>query len=343
MNRLTEIFLCATCKGNGRANARAGIGIYFGEGDPRNAAGYLDGVTNNQAILFASIEALKRSMKSPTVSIYCNSKYVIDGINNWITGWKSNNWKNAKNQPIANVELWITFDCLYTSRTGVSLKYVDSKSSQYKKASELAHLAENNEVPISYVNIPPSEITQSFEKVAAINSESRQGTNAPIIPEPTLDTALKSTASNQEVIKVYTDGSCRGNGKTGARAGIGIFVADGDSRNVSERYLDGPTNNRAEIYAVIRALEIFKDAPNVMIYSDSQYTINGIKTWINNWKKQGWKTSNGQPVANKDLWQRFDQLYSARKDVSIEYVEAHCGIYGNEKADEFANRGAMLN
>ncbi|KAJ3274725.1 hypothetical protein HDV01_002247 [Terramyces sp. JEL0728] len=313
--RLTEIFLSTTFRGNGRA--RAGIGIYFGDGDSRNVAGFLDGVTNNQAILFAAIEALKRTLQSRSVTIYCNSKYVIDGINTWVSGWKHNNWRNAKNQPIANVELWMAFDCLYSSRTGVVLQYSgDSTLIGFRKAFELA-----KEGSISHSIMLPVQL--------------QNPDNTPV------DTLASSTPIDASV-KVYTDGSCRGNGKAGARAGIGIFVADGDPRNVSERYLDGPTNNRAEIFAIIRALEIFKDTPNVKIYSDSQYTINGIKNWIQNWKRRDWKTSNGQPVSNKDLWMKLDLLFSARNDVKIEYVEAHKGIYGNEMADKLANNGAMM-
>ena len=94
-----------------------------------------------------------------------------------------------------------------------------------------------------------------------------------------------------------------------------------------------------ELEACVRALEIVPPhlLPNVK--TDSRYVIDGLRKWILNWKKNNWKTASNQPVKNKDLWERLDSLniekFSNR--VQFEWVPAHTGIVGNERADSLAN------
>jgi ribonuclease HI len=80
----------------------------------------------------------------------------------------------------------------------------------------------------------------------------------------------------EEVTIVYTDGSCLNNGREGARGGIGVFFAEKDERNLSEKLdstLTPPTNQRAELMAAIRALEIINNEESIEIRTDSKYTI----------------------------------------------------------------------
>ncbi|CAG8459870.1 929_t:CDS:2 [Ambispora gerdemannii] len=146
-------------------------------------------------------------------------------------------------------------------------------------------------------------------------------------------------------LKVWTDGSALGNGRFGARAGVGVFWGANDSRNISER-LPGPkqTNQRAEITAAIRALETCTDNHLTLeIKTDSQYLVKAHKSWIENWVKNGWKTATKQDVGNKDLFQRLLELIKNREGkVEITYVPGHAGVEGNEAADRLANAGALL-
>ncbi|KAJ9055303.1 hypothetical protein DSO57_1005128 [Entomophthora muscae] len=89
---------------------------------------------------------------------------------------------------------------------------------------------------------------------------------------------VPSNDSHKESVEViYTDGSSRGNGKLGARAGVGVFFGEGDLRNVSERLIGQPqTNQRAELTAAIRALEKATPGKRIEIRTDSRYLINGI-------------------------------------------------------------------
>ncbi|KAM9891480.1 hypothetical protein OXX69_012291, partial [Metschnikowia pulcherrima] len=80
------------------------------------------------------------------------------------------------------------------------------------------------------------------------------------------------------------------------------------------------------------------------IHTDSTYTKNSIDTWADKWKDNGWKTSSGSSVANKDLIQRNHELYTGLKDsgvpVELVHVRGHSGNEGNEQADRLANQGA---
>ncbi|KAK3824202.1 MAG: ribonuclease H-like domain-containing protein [Linnemannia elongata] len=108
--------------------------------------------------------------------------------------------------------------------------------------------------------------------------------------------------SGSDTLVIYTDGSARGNGKVGSQAGLGVFFGVNDPRNLSERLLGEQTNQRAEIMAVYRALQVCgSDTIPVEIRSDSQYTINIVTQWGENWMRNGWKRSDGGNVLHRDI------------------------------------------
>ena len=91
-----------------------------------------------------------------------------------------------------------------------------------------------------------------------------------------------------------------------------------------------------ELTAPVKALDSLPEFSHVSLYTDSQYVKNGITAWISNWKRNGWKTSNGKQVRNQDLWQALDQS-TQRHIVEWHWVKGHSGDAGNERADELAN------
>ena len=138
----------------------------------------------------------------------------------------------------------------------------------------------------------------------------------------------------KEVV-VYTDGACKGNPGPG---GWGALLRSGEHTKElfgGERLT---TNNRMELMAPIEALASLNQPCVVTIYTDSQYLRNGISTWIHGWKARGWKTADHKPVKNVDLWQRLDALVQQHR-VEWQWVRAHAGDPGNERADALANRG----
>jgi ribonuclease HI len=138
---------------------------------------------------------------------------------------------------------------------------------------------------------------------------------------------------------VFTDGSCRGNGTRYANGGIGVYFSENDSRNISEKLNGKQTNNRAELTAIKRCLEV--TIGPLKICTDSMYVQKGITSWIKKWELNGWKTSKCRDVENKDLWQSLQELIKNR-DIEFVYVKAHSGIKGNEEADLLANNGTLL-
>ncbi|WBW72405.1 ribonuclease H Rnh1 [Schizosaccharomyces osmophilus] len=148
----------------------------------------------------------------------------------------------------------------------------------------------------------------------------------------------RAGVSNPEI--VYTDGSSLGNGKHGAAAGYGVYFGPGDPRNHSERLLAGEqTNNRAELQAIIHALE--NTSGDVIIRADSKYSIQALTVWNQKWKKTNYMTSSSTPVKNVDLITRATHLMEDR-NVKLEYVEGHSSDYGNQQADLLARRAAAL-
>jgi len=138
----------------------------------------------------------------------------------------------------------------------------------------------------------------------------------------------------KEVV-VYTDGACKGNPGPG---GWGAWMRFGEHTKElfgGERLT---TNNRMELTAPIEALASLNQPCAVTIYTDSQYLRNGISTWIHGWKARGWKTADHKPVKNVDLWQRLDALAQQHR-VKWQWIKAHAGDPGNERADALANRG----
>ena len=136
-------------------------------------------------------------------------------------------------------------------------------------------------------------------------------------------------------VQIYTDGACSGNPGPGGWAAILEF---GPHRKEINGYMAGTTNNRMELFAAISGLGALKEPCDVVLYSDSNYLVQAFNDhWIDNWKKNGWKTSNGSPVENQDLW--FILLAQTKKHhVSFVKVKGHSDHPENNRCDELARQ-----
>ena len=107
-----------------------------------------------------------------------------------------------------------------------------------------------------------------------------------------------------------------------------------------ERTLSGAeretTNNRMELTAAIEALDALTRSCTVVVTTDSTYVKNGIESWLEQWKRRGWRTASRAPVKNVDLWKRLDAA-AARHQIEWRWVKGHSGHPGNERADRLAN------
>ena len=138
----------------------------------------------------------------------------------------------------------------------------------------------------------------------------------------------------KEVI-IYTDGACRGNPGPG---GWGALIKFDTAEKEIFGGQNNTTNNQMELSAAIEGLSILKEPCNVELFTDSKYVMDGITQWIQNWKKNNWRTSAKKEVKNKELWQQLDQLM-AYHQVQWHWVKGHSGDPGNETADLLANKG----
>ena len=144
-------------------------------------------------------------------------------------------------------------------------------------------------------------------------------------------------------IVVYTDGSAIGNPGPG---GYGVVIqADEDqpAQELSGGY-NHTTNNRMEMTAVIKALEILEGTSSpVVLHSDSKYVVDALnKGWAQNWHKRNWHKSDGNPALNADLWKRLLPL-SQTMEVRFVWVRGHSGNLLNERCDILANTAARQN
>ncbi len=152
-------------------------------------------------------------------------------------------------------------------------------------------------------------------------------------------------------IIIFSDGSARGNpgpGGWGAIFLVGDKVAELGGREAHT------TNNRMELTAAIKALSLIKkDEVDIILNTDSAYVVNGITKWVYGWQKNNWKTSEKEPVVNKDLWEELikvssgnpsqikSQFDGARK-IKWNQIGGHIGVPGNERCDEIATSFADL-
>lgn len=154
-----------------------------------------------------------------------------------------------------------------------------------------------------------------------------------------------------ETIHVYTDGSCYGNGSKDAYGGIGIFFGQNDPRNVGEPYMDNPTNNRAELAAIVKTLKILskeiKARRPIIIHTDSVYAIRCFTTYGNKCAQKNWESKNEKGIPNVEIFK--DAYYYLKKNptVRFEYVKAHTNkknyeSMANDMADKLANMGSIM-
>ena len=150
------------------------------------------------------------------------------------------------------------------------------------------------------------------------------------------------------MINVFTDGACSNNGKQNAKAGIGVFFEENDPRNVSRRVDGKQTNNTAELTAIVVVFDILREdieqGKNIVIHSDSEYSINCMTKWGVKWAQDNWSKKT---IKNLELVKEGYELFQQFPNVSISHVKAHTESMdplsvGNRGADRLANESIGL-
>lgn len=147
----------------------------------------------------------------------------------------------------------------------------------------------------------------------------------------------EATKAAPEAVEAWCDGACSGNPGPGAWGAVLRFRGH-------ERELCGfdpqTTNNRMELMAAIMGLESLSRPCVVTLFTDSQYVRQGITEWMPNWLRRHWKTAGGDPVKNRDLWERLHAV-AQRHTVDWRWVKGHSGDPDNERVDTLARDQAV--
>ncbi|HEY1084445.1 MAG TPA: ribonuclease HI [Prosthecobacter sp.] len=134
-------------------------------------------------------------------------------------------------------------------------------------------------------------------------------------------------------VTIYTDGACSGNPGPG---GYGVLLQSGQHTKELAAGYRKTTNNRMELMALIKGLELLNRSCEVTLFSDSKYVVDTVqKGWAKSWKARGWKKADNQPAINADLWDRALKVLEKHK-VTIRWVKGHASNAGNNRCDELA-------
>ncbi len=140
---------------------------------------------------------------------------------------------------------------------------------------------------------------------------------------------------NNAIVRIYTDGACRGNPGPGGWGAIMEYK--GHAKALSGADPD-TTNNRMELMAVIEGLAALQRSCEVEVYTDSKYVQQGMTEWLPSWKASGWQKKGGT-IKNLDLWQALDAQARKHK-IKFVWVKGHAGHPQNERADQLAVEAA---
>jgi 6-phosphofructokinase 1 len=138
---------------------------------------------------------------------------------------------------------------------------------------------------------------------------------------------------------IYTDGACSGNPGPG---GWGAVIRNNDNTEEISGYAADTTNQRMELQAAVEALKLLPSGSRVKLHSDSAYLVNCFnQRWYERWLKNGWRNSRGEPVENRDLWEKLIDL---SKEYSIEWVKVkgHSNDADNNRADLLAREAIQV-
>lgn len=139
-----------------------------------------------------------------------------------------------------------------------------------------------------------------------------------------------------EEVEIFIDGACLGNPGPG---GFAAILRAGGREKVITGGEPKTTNNRMEIRAAIEALKALKKPSRAKIHTDSKYLLSGATEWFPRWEKRGFRTANGKPVKNRDLWEELSRLLKIH-EVEWIWVEGHAGHPENERCDRLARKEA---
>lgn len=314
-----------------------------------------------------------RSGRNP--GVYTSWQDVLDQI----TGWKGPKHRGFKTRTEAEQYVAEGQAALAAAAADVPVGSIEAGEPAQKKAKSSKKKGNG----IKEENSPPPSLDQGEYPPgeAPLSRDAQDDFDEDIVLDPATDGARYKTREERQAytyqvarpvqdapIRIYTDGSSLSNGQANAWGGVGVYFGPADRRNISEP-LQGTkqTNQRAELTAIVRALEVAPKDRKIVIVSDSKYAIDCVTDWFHNWQRNGWVNAAKKPVENKDLVQKIldmleerfrlnkhrmdDEEDSPSPDkrahwdrgpggVRFEWVKGHAKDEGNNAADSLAVAGA---
>jgi len=225
--------------------------------------------SNNRMELTAAIEALAHLAAPHQVELVTDSSYLQQGVTSWIDRWRRNGWRTASGQPVQNQDLWRRL-LEQLQRHQVRFRWVRGHG-QDRWNQEADALA-----------------------VAARKAFAGQGGDAASPPD--------AEPVGKVALHVYTAVAKPGQ----QRGGWAAVLEEGGRRTEMAGRADGESANRLHLLAAIEPLEALPEPQAVLIHSPADYLVQGAARWLPDWKRRGFRTRSGQPVANEDLWRRLD-------------------------------------
>ena len=177
----------------------------------------------------------------------------------------------------------------------------------------------------------PSSVMETLSKMSPGRASGNGKSKSTSSSRPVFAGHEQDLAKGKAVI--YTDGGCLGNPGPGGYAAV---VLNGDDREELSGGFRRTTNNRMEVLACIKGLEALPPGSDVVLISDSKYTVDAMtKGWAKKWRSKNWMRTLTDPAKNPDLWKRMLEVCEER-NVEFRWVKGHAGTEENERCDELA-------
>jgi ribonuclease HI len=265
-----EIYTDGACQSNPGPGGWGAV-ILYPNRLPLKINGGEKSTTNNQMELTAVIKALESIEGSQDkISLYTDSKYVKEGVTNWLKKWKQNKWKTSLNTPVKNQTLWQRLDSC-AKEWDIQWKWV--KGHAGNKWNETADQLAREAVP----NVKP---------------QAEQKTDKLPIDDP-------------DAIHIFIAIAFSSKKKEGAWAAYLRYKTH--TKSVSGK-VENSSSNQIHICSAIGGLKLIKRKYPIHVYTLSDYLKDGASIWIRNWHRNNWKTKEGVPVKHKDLWIALQKL-----------------------------------
>lgn len=230
--------------------------------------------TNNRMELTAAIRGLESLKRRCRVKVFTDSQYLRKGITLWLPGWVARGWKR-KDGELQNEDLW-------------------------RRLHELIKL---HDIQWDWVKgHAGNRWNERADELATLEIRKQRG-----------ESAAASAGPPAEPVdaEVFLRVSCAG--KRGGWAALVRRNGGDASEDVLSAGLSGTTPNQLDLLGAVEALESLPPEISVAVHTGSDYLRNGASRWIEGWRRRGWKTQEGQPVQNRELWQRLDKILAGRR------------------------------